>query len=180
MVLLTVYWLKYRAVLKFRFALKDHQPFNGFIGILSNTVFISAFIFIFLNSDFNIVKTTLFYGSKIFLPVNYEYSLMCWYPNCGVVWNHFQPPKCVSQKKPLGFMCTHEKEKVPVKNSWVNLYRPKKKLFQSDTCAWVRANFYSNSSAYLCIKIIGVYTIQNELSCAVYGFNSLKICVTFI
>lgn len=93
MVLLTVYWLKYRAVLKFRFALKDHQPFNGFIGILSNTVFISAFIFIFLNSDFNIVKTTLFYGSKIFLPVNYEYSLMCWYPNCGVVWNHFQPPK---------------------------------------------------------------------------------------
>lgn len=26
----------------------------------------------------------------------------------------------------------------------------------------------------VCIKIIGVYTIQNELSCAVYGFNSLK------
>lgn len=34
--------------------------------------------------------------------------------------------------------------------------------------------FCFNSSAYLCIKIIGVYTIRNELSCAVYGFNSLK------
>lgn len=77
-------------------------------------------------------------------------------------------------KKPLGFMCTHERKKVSREKFMSEFVSSKKEIIPKWYMCVSPCKFCFNSSAYLCIKIIGVYTIRNELSCAVYGFNSLK------